>query len=287
MSPSRNDKLLERLCATSALASGGLVLLIFVFLAIHSWPAITSIGVGRMFSDASWHPTANQPTFGVLPMLAGSCLVTAGAIAWAVPAGLAMAIVIRFFAIPIMAALLVRVAELLAGIPSVVYGFWGLVCLVPLISQWRPPGQCVLAGIMVLGLMIVPTVALTSLAALKAVPAQYRQAAEALGLSSFRYIVSLAIPSAARGILSGVVLALARAIGETMAVLMVCGNIVQIPESLFDPVRTVTANIAMEMGDDTMFHRAVLFFTGLILMAMVAALLVMAEPLRRKRVAHG
>lgn len=269
------------------MTSGGIIIFIFGFLLWQSWPAISAVGPVKMVSDSSWHPTAEPPTYGAGPLLAGSCIVTAGALFWAVPAGLAAALLIHFFSPVWIAILFTRVIELLAGIPSVVYGFWGLVSLVPLISYWHPPGQCVLAGVLVLGLMIVPTIALTSLSALRSVPFQYRQAADALGLSQFRYIVSLSIPSAARGIIAGVVLGLARAIGETMAVLMVCGNIVQVPQSLFVPVRTITANIAMEMGDDTAMHRAVLFFTGVILMGLIAMLLWVAEPLRRQRVAHG
>lgn len=268
------------------MVSGGLVLLIFLFLVGQALPAISAIGISRLFSDASWHPTADHAQFGVWPMIAGSCLVTLGAIGWALPVGLASAIAIEFYSSKLIQRFFSRCIELLGGVPSVVFGFWGLVSLVPMISYFHPPGQSLIAGILVLGLMIAPTVVLTTLAALRAIPAEYQRGAVALGLGQARFICSIAVPAAARGIAGGAVLAAARAIGETMAVLMVCGNIPQIPRSLFDPIRTVTANIALEMGDDTAFHRSVLFLTGLLLMIVIAVALGFAEPFR-KRMPHG
>ena len=282
----QSDRVLKFVLSACALISGGLVLLIFSFLLMQSLPAITSIGIGRLLSDTSWHPTATDPKFGVWPMVVGSCLVTLGAIGWALPAGLATALAIEFYSVRYVGSTLTRAVELIGGVPSVVFGFWGLVSLVPLISYFHPPGQSLIAGILILGLMVAPTVVLTSLTALRSVPGEYRRGAVALGLGRARYICSVAIPTAARGILGGALLAAARAIGETMAVLMVCGNIPQIPSSLFEPVRTVTANIALEMGDDTAFHRSVLFLTGLLLMVVILFALGAAEPFR-KRAAHG
>jgi phosphate transport system permease protein len=167
-----------------------------------------------------------------------------------------------------------------------VFGFWGLVSLVPMISYFHPPGQSLVAGVLVLGLMVAPTVVLTSLTAIRSVPQDFLRGASALGLGRARYISGIALPLAARGIVGGGLLAAARAIGETMAVLMVCGNIPQLPNSAFDPIRTVTANIALEMGDDTAFHRSVLFLTGLMLMFVTTMALGIAEPFR-KRASHG
>jgi len=265
----QNDRVLNIALSGAAIISGGLVLLIFSFLLMQSLPAIQSVGLGRLLSDSSWHPTAEEPTFGV-----------------ALPVGLATAVAIEFYSGKYSGAFLTRCVELLGGVPSVVFGFWGLVSLVPIISYFHPPGQSLIAGILILSLMVAPTVVLTSLSALRSVSGEYRRGAGALGLGRARFIFSIAVPTAARGIAGGALLAAARAIGETMAVLMVCGNIPQIPGSLFEPVRTVTANIALEMGDDTAFHRAVLFLTGLLLMVVILLALAVAEPFR-KRVAHG
>lgn len=282
----RGDQLLRILLGIAAIISGGLILLIFSFLLYQSWPAIDGIGVGRLLTDANWHPTATSPQFGIWPMIVGSCLVTMGAIGWALPSGLAVAIAIEFYAPPSIASVLTRCVELLGGVPSVVFGFWGLVSLVPMISYFHPPGQSLVAGVLVLGLMVAPTVVLTSLTAIRSVPQDFLRGASALGLGRARYISGIALPLAARGIVGGGLLAAARAIGETMAVLMVCGNIPQLPNSAFDPIRTVTANIALEMGDDTAFHRSVLFLTGLMLMFVTTMALGIAEPFR-KRASHG
>jgi len=162
--------------------------------------------------------------------------------------------------------------NLLAGIPSVVYGLWGLTELVPLIGRWQPPGASLLAAILVLTLMILPTVALTSFSALAAVPGDILAGAAALGITRKGQIISVALPAARNGISGGVLLAMARALGETMAVLMVAGNVVQNPTGLFEPVRSLTANIALEMAYATDHHRAGLFASGLFLTLLVLAL---------------
>ena len=159
--------------------------------------------------------------------------------------------------------------ELLAGIPSVVYGLWGLVVLVPIIQGWQPPGASVLAGILVLALMIVPTVALFADAALRQVPMHLISAAAALGMRRWTITTKVMLPAARHGIGAGVMLAFGRALGETLAMVMVCGNIVQVPASLFDPVRTLTANIALEMAYAQGAQRSALFASGLALLALV------------------
>ena len=162
--------------------------------------------------------------------------------------------------------------QLLAGIPSVVYGFWGLVTLVPLVRELAPPGPSLFAGVLVLALMIVPTITLLSLAALERVPENLFQGAAALRLSRWATLRAVVLPSARAGLSTAVLLGTLRAVGETMAVLMVCGNVARTPTSVFDPVRTLTANIALELGYATSEHRSVLFVSGLALMLMVAAL---------------
>jgi len=174
---------------------------------------------------------------------------------------------------------------LLAGIPSVVFGFWGLTTLVPLINQLHPPGASLLAAILVLTLMILPTITLTAYSALMAVPVEFLRNAAALGLSRWGMIHGVAFPAARAGIVAGIILAMGRAIGETMAVLMVAGNVVQYPDGLFDPIRTLASNIVLEMAYAMGDHRAMLFVSGLLLMLMLMMLSGMAGWLGRSRCA--
>lgn len=255
------------------------MLLIAAFLVAESWSALREIGPARFLTDAGWRPT--QGRYGLAPMVAGTAAVTGGAMALALPLGVASAVFCRFYAPAGLGRAYRAAIELLAGIPSVVYGLWGLVVLVPLVGAWHPPGASLLAGILVLALMIVPTVALTALSALRAVPASTLRGAEALGLSRRAVAWGVAVPAARSGLVVGGLLAAGRALGETMALLMVCGNVVQVPGGLFDPVRTLTANIALEMAYATEGHRAALFVCGLVLMAVVALLVLAAEALER------
>lgn len=268
------DRLLTGVLRTGALVAMLVMVLILAFLLLESWPALIQLSVIRFVSDASWHPL--EGTYNLLPMLLGTLLASIGALLLAVPLGMASALFIVFYAQPHLAILYKRLIELLTGIPSVVFGFWGLTTLVPLISQWHPPGASLLAGILVLTLMILPMITLTAYTALAAVPNELFRNAAALGLSRLGIIIGVALPAARTGIVAGIILAAARALGETMAVLMVAGNVVQYPESVFDPIRTLAANIALEtayaMGD----HRAVLFVSGLLLLVLVMALSGMA-----------
>jgi len=254
----------------AAAIAGGLILVVAVFVTVESLPALREIGPVRFFTDPSWHP--GEGTFDLRAMLAGTLLVTLGAVALAVPLGLASALFSRHYAPAAMARPYRRILELLAGIPSVVYGFWGLVVLVPILGRLQPPGPSLLAGSLVLGLMILPTIALTSDAAIAAVPSAQLRAAASLGLTRWTTIRGVLLPSARGGIATGVVLSVGRAVGETMVVLMVCGNVVQMPASVFDPVRTLTANIALEMSFALGHHRSALYVSGLLLLMLVAVL---------------
>ena len=276
---SLSDAVLTGSLRLVAAVAGGVVFVIALFLVRESVPAFRDIGVEHFWTDASWHPAprATDGTFLLLPMLAGTVWAALGAVLVATPLGLLAAVFSRFYAPGALARPFRRAVELLAGIPSVVYGFWGLTVLVPFIRRLEPPGPSLLAGVLVLAIMILPTVALTADAAFAAVPRSHFQAAAALGLTRGRAIVSVAIPAARGGIWTGVLLQTGRALGETMAVLMVCGNIVRYPSSVFDPVRTLTANIALEMGYAAGDHRSALFFTGLVLLALVSVLVVLAE----------
>lgn len=269
---------------SSAAISGGVIVLIVVFIAAEAKPALQDIGVGRLFTDPSWHPTSDR--FNMLPMILGTLAATAGSLLLTGPLGVGSAVFLRFYAPRAVAIVYRRVIELLAGVPSVVYGLWGLAVLVPLIARISPQGQgqSLLAGVLILTMMTLPTVALTADAAIRAVPAAYVRGAAALGLSRRAIAWSVVLPAARAGIFTGILLQTARALGETMAVLMICGNIVQTPDSLFDPIRTLTANIALEMGYADAHHRSVLFVSGLLLLLMVAVLVLIAESFDRRRV---
>jgi phosphate transport system permease protein len=279
LSPFRSDALLLWALRAAAALAGGIVLLILAFLAVESIPALRAVGPARFFTDPSWHPAggAEAGRFNLTPMVVGTLAVTAGAVTLAAPLGLASALFCRFYAPRPLGTVYRRLVELLAGIPSVVYGFWGLVVLAPLIRQWQPPGQSLLAGILILTVMILPTVALLSESSLRSVPRAFLQGAAALGLSRWATIRGVALPAARGGIFTAVLLATGRAIGETMAVLMVMGNLVQVPGSIFDPVRALTANIALELGYAMDIHRSALFFSGLVLMGMIVVLVGTAE----------
>lgn len=275
--------LLWSLRAVAALAAA-IVVVIVAFVAIEALPALHSVGIARFLTDPSWHPAAGaeRGTFGLGPMLAGTLAAAGGAIVLAAPLGVGSAVFSRFYAPAPVARGYRRLVEVLAGIPSVVYGFWGLVVLAPMIARWQPPGQSLLAGILVLAIMILPTVALLSEASLRSVPEGHLRGAAALGLSRWATVRGVALPAARGGLLSAVLLAVARAIGETMALLMVTGNVVQAPHSLFAPVRTLTANIALELGYAMDHHRSALFVSGLALMALVVVLVMVTEAVDRR-----
>ncbi len=279
MSLSVTDKLVLFVLRFGAVIAALVMLLILIFLWVESWPALFQIPPTRFLTDASWHPL--EAAYNLTPMLSGTLLASMGALLLAIPLGLASALFIVFYASARFATLYRRLIELLASIPSVVFGFWGLTTLVPLITQVHPPGASLLAAILILTLMILPTITLTAFSALQAVPDEFLRSATALGLSRWGMIYGVALPAARIGIVSGIILAAGRAIGETMAVLMVAGNVVQHPAGLFDPIRTLAANIALEMAYAMGDHRAVLFVTGLLLMLLVIVLAVVADWLRK------
>ncbi|MBX3330057.1 MAG: phosphate ABC transporter permease subunit PstC [Nitrospira sp.] len=276
------DELLCWVLRGTATIAGTIVLLIVVFLIVEALPALYHVGLPRFFTDPSWHPA--DGLYNLTPMLWGTLFAMTGSVLIATPLGILSAVFCHYYAPPTLARPYRRLIELLAGIPSVVYGFWGLVVLVPLIAEIQPPGPSLLAGILILTIMILPTITLMADASLANVPQQYLRGAAALGLPRWATIQSVVFPAAKSGLCTGVILETGRAIGETMAILMVCGNVVQIPSSIFDPIRTLTANIALEMAYALGDHRAALFVSGLVLMAMIVALVLAAEWISRGRV---
>jgi len=281
LSPSHTEAWLSRslwLLASSAVA---LLLLIFLFLINESRLAVVDGHWLRFFNSPGWFPSAGQ--FNLWPMLLATVLATLGALVLAVPMGLAAALFVSFFAPAQLASTFRRLLMLLAGIPSVVYGLWGLTVLVPLITRVAPPGASLLAAMLILAVMILPTVALTSEAALRTVPVSYWRGGQALGLSAQAILLKIALPAARHGIVAGVLLATTRALGETMAVLMVAGNVVQVPGSIFDSVRVLTANIALEMAYATDAHRASLYVSSLMLTLVVVAIVLLGQRLEAKQ----
>jgi len=249
---------------TTLIAGSGLIL-IFLFVLIEGWTAIPKL-VGT-----TWDPEADQ--FGLWPLVGGSMTVTAGALVLAIPAGIGMALFLTEVAPPRIRVPIRSLIQALAGIPSVVYGFIGLSLLIPAIrSGLGGPGFSLLAGAVVLAVMVLPTIAAISESALRAVPASLREGAAALGASPWQTAHRVLLPVARSGFITAVVLGLGRALGETVAVLMVTGNVAVMPTSVLDPIRTVTATIALEMGYATGRHRDALFAAGVLLLAAVLAL---------------
>jgi len=255
--------------------AGSILLVIVAFLVLESGPALQHIGLTSFLTDQDWYPT--ERLYRLTPMVWGTLWATMGSIVLAAPLGILSALFCQYYAPPLLASWYRRLIELLAGIPSVVYGLWGLVVLVPMIGRLHPPGPSLLAGILVLFLMILPTIMLVAHASFAQIPVSYIHSAMALGLGRWSMIRSVILPTAKAGLVTGILLGMARALGETMAMLMVSGNVVQIPSNLFDPIRTLTANIALEMAYALGDHRSALFVSGLLLMGMVVVFVVMTE----------
>lgn len=274
MSRLNADTRLEFSLMTTAVLSAALLVLVVAFLLKESWPALQGMGWWRFISSEGWYPLDQQ--YSLAPMLIATAITGIGALLLAAPFGIAVAVFSVFYAPPATAGALQNLIGLMAGIPSVVYGFWGLTVLVPLIAAWEPPGASLLAAVIVLALMVLPTVMLTTKAALLAVPGASLMGATALGITRQGIILHIALPAAQARINAGILLATARALGETMAVLMVAGNVVQLPSSVFDPIRVLTANMALEMAYATGEHRSALFVSGLVLTGLVTVLTLLA-----------
>ena len=275
------DRVVERLLALTALSSLTILASITFFVFREGAPLVYRVGLGN-FLGADWHPTGGR--FGIALMLAGSACVTAGALIVGVPLGLACAVVLAEMAPPRLRLALKPAIEILAGIPSVVYGFMGIVIVLPWIrAHLGGPGASMLAAAVILGVMILPTVIAIGIDALQAVPRSYREGSLAMGATQWQTIRRVVLPAARPGIVAAVILAMGRAVGETMAVVMVAGNAVMLPHSPLDPVRTLTANLALEMSYASGDHRAALFATGMVLFIAVLLLNSVAGLARGRR----
>jgi phosphate transport system permease protein len=247
------------------------IILITVFIFARGIPLVTQVGLSNFLFNLTWNP-ANK-IYGIGAMFIGSLGVTLVALSWAVPLGLAAALFIAEIAPSAVGSLLSRFVELLAGIPSVVYGFFGLIVVVPFIREtFGGNGLSVLAGGIILGIMVIPTIINISRDSIMAVPMDYKVNSLALGATHYQTIFHVIMPAARSGIITAIVLGMGRAIGETMAVVMVTGNAVIVPGSILEPVRTMTSNIVLEMGYASGDHQAALFATGMVLFVFIVIL---------------
>lgn len=256
------------------------VALICIYLFAGGTPAIAKIGVIDFLTGTKWKPSQN--IFGILPMIVGSVYVTAGAIIIGVPLGLFCAVFMAKYCPKRLYRILKPAIELLAGIPSIVYGFFGLMVIVPVIQNlFGVSGKGVLTASLLLGIMILPTIIGVAESAIRAVPESYYEGALALGATKERSIFFAMLPAARSGILAGVILGIGRAIGETMAVVMVAGNQPVIPDSILGGVRTMTANVVLEMGYAADLHRDALIATAVVLFVFVLLINLLFSVLKR------
>ena len=272
-------------CALTSIAA---VVLICLFLFANGIPAMKEIGLLNFLTGAKWKP--GNDIYGILPMILGSIYITAGAVVIGVPVGLLTAIFMAFYCPKKLYGLLKPCTELLAGIPSIVYGFFGMVIIVPCIRTVAHvvfhvdiSGSSILAASVLLGIMILPTVIGVSEAALRAVPSTYYEGAVAMGARHERAIFTVMLPAAKSGVLAGVVLGIGRAIGETMAVIMVAGNQPRLTGNMLKGIRTMTANIVIEMGYATGLHREALIATGVVLFVFILTINLTFSILKRRK----
>jgi phosphate transport system permease protein len=267
---------LVALSTLSALA----VITIFIF--VEGLPLINKVGVFNFIFGMTWAPS--QGLYGIFPMIVGTISVTLGAALIGVPVALCVSIFLTEFAPKRVRTIMRPAIQLLAGIPSVVYGFWGLTFIVPMIRTYLGgPGLSILAGSLILAIMILPTIISISEVSLLSLPGLYKQGSLALGATHWQTIHRVLIPSAKSGIMAAIILGIGRAIGETMAVIMVLGNAVALPNSILDPARTLTTNIGIEMGYASGEHQQALFATGIVLFVMIMLLNSVAQFIVRKR----
>ncbi len=275
------EKILEKSFLLIALSSISILGLIAFFIFEQGIPLIWKIGLNSFLLGDRWFPS--KESFGIFPMIVGSFWVTLGSLVVGVPLGVACAVFLCELTPPTFAMILRPMIQLLAAIPSVIYGFWGLIILVPLIREsFGGPGLSILAGSLVLGIMILPTIISISEDSLRALPRTYKEGALSLGATHWQTIWRILLPAARSGIVASVILGMGRAIGETMAMIMILGNAAQLPGSLLDSARTLTTNIGIEMGYASGDHRQALFATGVVLFFIIMILNSLALLVSRK-----
>lgn len=279
------EKIMHGVFLGAACASILAVALICLFLFVNGIPAIAKIGPVPFLAGMKWKPM--NEIFGIFPMIVGSIYVTAGAIIVGVPIGILCAVFMAGFCPQKLYPVLKPAIELMAGIPSIVYGFFGLVVIVPFMQKTvGGSGKSMLTASVLLGIMILPTIIGVSESAIRAVPESYYEGALALGDTHERSVFKAVLPAARSGIMAGVILGVGRAIGETMAVIMVAGNQPVLPGSLLNGVRTLTANIVLEMGYATDLHREALIATGVVLFVFILIINLLFSIVKRRE-SHG
>ena len=276
-----SERLMQIVFFIAACTSVLAVALICIFLFANGIPAIAKIGIPDFLLGQKWKPSNNL--YGILPFILGSIYVTAGSIVIGVPLALLLSVFLAFYCPKRLYPVLKTMVNLMAGIPSVVYGFFGLVMIVPLMRQITgKDGSTMLTASILLGIMILPTVTGVTESALRSVPMSYYEGALALGATHERSVFCTIFPAAKSGIMAGVVLGIGRSIGETMAVIMVAGNQTWMPQGLLKGVRTMTTNIVMEMGYAADLHREALIATGVVLFVFILIINLCVSALKRK-----
>lgn len=280
--------LIEQAIFFAGVVSVFFVLLIFIFLLKEGLALFLEYSPWNFFFSTRWYPISEPPSFGMLPLLCGSLAVTLGAVLFAVPFGMGVAIYIAEVAPAWLKETLKAAVEFLSAIPSIVLGFIGLVTLVPLVKEMfgLPTGLTAFSGSLMLAFMAMPTIVSMMEDALTAVPKSYREGALALGATKWQMIRRVVLPAASSGMLAAVMLGVGRVIGETMAVMMITGNAARIPTTLFQPVRTMTATIAAEMGEAVQgsLHYHALFSLGIVLFLITFAINLAAGFFIRKKI---
>lgn len=275
------EKGMKLIFMTAAFTSVVAVALICIFLFANGIPAVLKIGPTKFGLGTKWKP--GSELFGILPFILGSIYVTGGAILCGVPLALFTAVFLAFYCPKKMYPGLKAMINLMAGIPSVVYGFFGLVWIVPMMRQITgKDGSTLLTASILLGIMILPTVVGVVEPALKSVPTHYYEGALALGATHERSVFLTVVPAAKSGVIAGIVLGIGRAIGETMAVIMVAGNQTWMPQGILKGLRTMTANIVIEMGYATDLHREALIATGVVLFVFILIINLSVSAIRRR-----
>ena len=276
------EQLMKVGCLIAALLSIVAVLLITIFLFANGFPSMHEIGVKNFLFGRVWRPNNNE--FGIFPMIIGSLYVTAMAILIGVPIGVFSAIYLSYFCPKKLYRIIKPAMELLAGIPSIVYGLFGLVVLVPLGQRLFPgtSGKSIFTASLILGIMILPTIITVSESSIRSVPEAIYHGALALGCTKEGAVLRAVVPAASSGVVSAIILGVGRAIGETMAVIMVAGNQPVVPNSILKGVRTMTANIVLEMGYATDLHRGALIATAVVLFIFILIINLSFSALRRK-----
>ena len=282
------EKTMQGVFFLTAITSIAAVAIICIFLFYNGIPAMAEIGLFNFLGGQKWAPSNVPASYGIFNMIIASIYVTAGAIIIGVPIGILTAVFLAKFCPKPLYKFLKPATELLAGIPSIVYGFFGLMVIVPFVrDNFGGNGSSWLSASIVLGIMILPTIIGVAESSIRAVPDSYFEGALALGATKERSVFKTILPASKSGILAGIVLGIGRALGETMAVVLIAGNQVQIPNSLTDGLRTLTANIVLEMGYSTGLHRQALIATGVVLFVFVLLITISMQAIKSRGEKRG